>query len=104
VAESPSFESALLEVSDICYGICYDQLRRNVYTFEHGAGAASARTNSPPLASLLPQIKAIASSLLPNDLRSVDIREISSGPILEALCVSVFDAEIDDGDTASLGL
>ena len=94
VAESASFEAALLEVSDNCYCICFEQLRRNVYTFDN-SDFHHSDSRAPPFASLLPQIKAIASSLLPNDARSVDIRDIVSGPLVESLCDSVFDAVIE---------
>ena len=61
---------------------------------------------TPPLASLLPQIKSLAGKLLlagpeggpaggtvgePASL-SEEIREISTGPYLDAFCLAVFDA------------
>jgi hypothetical protein len=48
---------------------------------------------TPPLASLLPQMKSIAARMLPSvhDGLTVEAREIAEGPILNALCEAVFD-------------
>lgn len=94
IAESPNFAAAIVEATDACYRLTFEQLRRNVFTFDNigESGSNLGQLRTPPLASLLPQVKAIASSFLPNDVRSVDIKELFSGPILESLCVAVFDA------------
>ena len=55
------------------------------------AGHVPQRT--PPLASLLPQIKAVANRLLPGEEVSLDVvRDLVSGPYLDTLCTAVFDS------------
>ena len=135
VVESPMFAAALLEVTDSCYRLVMDQLRRNVYntamqqphqainnhnnssesSVHSAAGSIGSNGNHsvhsntvrcPPLASLLPQIKAISTSLLPGDPRgSVDVaRDLLGGPLLEALCTAVVDADFEDYADGAEGL
>ena len=76
---------------------------------------AQGMLRAPPLASLLPQIKSIATKLLPtaanggssggdsfsdnyggSGVVSAEVKEISSGPYLEAFCIAIFDAPINN--------
>jgi hypothetical protein len=66
---------------------------------------------TPPIASLLPQLKAIAREMLPaapaptaaaaaaaapagsmSSLLTAEVRDIASGAALDTLCVAIFDA------------
>jgi hypothetical protein len=46
VAESPMFAAAMLEVTDACYRIVFEQLRRNVYTLESATSSEGRQQQS----------------------------------------------------------
>jgi hypothetical protein len=51
---------------------------------------------SPPLASILPQLKSLSARLLPETAEAVnpyDLKSLTSGPLLESFCMTIFDAE-----------
>jgi hypothetical protein len=53
-------------------------------------------TRAPPLASILPQLKALAARFLPDNVdtpMTSEIRNLSYGPLLDSFCLSLFDAE-----------
>jgi hypothetical protein len=45
--------------------------------------------SSPPLASLLPQLKSLATTMLPSSGVSFDAKEMSRGAVLHQLCLSL---------------
>lgn len=103
VSESPMFAAALIEVVDACFRIVVEQLRVNVFSPDsQGQEASWLPMKTPPLASLLPQLKAASFLLLPNSPKQspmtidANIRSIISGHVLDSLCMSVFDAEPAD--------
>lgn len=65
------------------------------------ASSAQVGLKTPPLASILPQLKSLAAKLLPESAETVniyDIRAISTGPLLESFCMTIFDAEEEPMD------
>jgi hypothetical protein len=87
------------EAVDTCFRQVLSDLHRTVFCAE-GRSPGQPSLRAPPLASLLPQIKSIATKLLPSAAAegaaeagtiSAEIREISSGPYLDAFCIAVFD-------------
>jgi hypothetical protein len=53
-------------------------------------------SRAPPLASLLPQLKMLSGRLLPdsaNTPMSPEIKQVSSGALLDSLCISIFDSD-----------
>jgi hypothetical protein len=147
LVDCPMFCEAYTESVDRCFRIVYEELQRNVFSTDGSgvspqdrprsaaASASSPHTHlrTPPLASLLPQIKAIGMNLLqpssphgpssdpsspygsdfasPRDgssssstssnrstsssVVSANIKEISSGPALDSLCVSILETVND---------
>eukprot|EP00600_Ochromonadales_sp_CCMP1393_P001317 CAMPEP_0174992066 /NCGR_PEP_ID=MMETSP0004_2-20121128/22293_1 /TAXON_ID=420556 /ORGANISM="Ochromonas sp., Strain CCMP1393" /LENGTH=336 /DNA_ID=CAMNT_0016245989 /DNA_START=365 /DNA_END=1375 /DNA_ORIENTATION=+ len=114
---SPSSSSTLdgKEEEGVGNGGDDDGLRGSASTAANSPSGSSLRT--PPLASLLPQIKSIASNLLPSSTSpaasharghdaaaatavvSAEVKEISSGPYLEAFCIAIFDAPLSPPST-----
>ncbi len=93
------FQVVYLETVEACYRLCYDHLRKIIFQPEASPTHMydpSPTFRSPPLASILPQLKSIANRLLPDSpdtpLNS-DLRNLSSGTLLDSLCISIFDAE-----------
>ncbi len=94
------FVTVYSESVDACFRVIFEHLRRGAFmsdspTTSSGSGAAH---KSLPLASLLPQIKAVAAKLLPSSMDSVvsaEVRDISSGPGLDSFCIAIFDAPHD---------
>ncbi|KAJ1407749.1 Peroxin-3 [Ochromonadaceae sp. CCMP2298] len=89
--ESPAFSTVYTEAVDCTFKIVLDSLRP--------AFASEGQARTPPLASLLPQIKAVAGKLLPTASAghggvSAEVKEISQGPYLEAFCIAIFDAPV----------
>jgi hypothetical protein len=103
IVESPVFMVVYGETLDTSYRLCYDYLRK--FIFQHDPSTASpgfegvstAHLKSPPLASILPQLKSISIRFVPDSSHDLplsnDIRNISSGPLLDSLCINIFDAE-----------
>lgn len=71
-----------------------EALRRNVFSPENLSANSSQRRMSPPLASVLPQIKAIAEHMLPGKLDPMpqEAKDIIAGTALDTLCVQLFDS------------
>ncbi len=112
VVDSPLFCNVCVEAIDTCFRHISAKLREKVFLPSEGqnlAGEVSMRT--PPIASLLPQIKAITKEILPvspvassgnvaapkalsssSALLTAEVRDIASGIALDALCVALFDA------------
>ena len=108
------------EAVDTCFRHVYDTLYKTIFAphlvQSEGVSPSPNGTRAlraPPLASLLPQIKAIASNLLPTvgavsgnggdmgvgkddafGLVSAEVKEISSGPYLESFCIAILDTVI----------
>ena len=91
VVESPMFRAVMVESLDLCFQLVMQNLKSCVFTVENPANHAPLKT--PALASVLPQIKAVAARLLPTEGASVHIRDVVSGPYMDALCTAVFDSE-----------
>lgn len=125
--DCPMFCEVYTESVDRCFRIVSDELQRNVFSLgsrvpekdrpRSAAASAASPTlplRTPPLASLLPQIKAIATNLLQpsspppsSSLYNQDnslldgsnsgsvvssiIKEVSSGPALDSFCVSMLE-------------
>ena len=66
-------------------------LQRQVFYPDNPMGVSEGRT--PPLASLLPQLKLIALRLVPREGSGVTslAKEFASGPALEGLCHSLLE-------------
>lgn len=94
IIESPLFASALAESISHCYALGFEHLN-NIFFPEGPAGGAVATI---PLASLLPQIKAVAGKLLPRDVDKAKTvaRKIISGSHVEELVLASFDAVVVD--------
>lgn len=95
VIESHAFEVVFAEAMDQCYRITQDHLSRLYNTEPHSPGMDMS-SRSPPLASLLPQLKNLSSRLLPdsaNTAMTPDIKQVSSGALLDSLCISIFDSD-----------
>lgn len=77
-----------------CYALAFEHLN-NIFFPEGPAGGA---VTTIPLASLLPQIKAVASKLLPRDVDKAKsiARKIISGGHVEQLVIASFDAVVVD--------
>lgn len=60
-----------------------------------GSGMSIVK-KTPPLASILPQLKSLSGKLLPETADAVnpyDLKSLTSGPLLESFCMTIFDAE-----------
>lgn len=101
--ESPAFGTVYGEGVDTCFQLVQDSLHKAV--FAPPAPASPGHLRAPPLASILPQVKAVATKLLPTTLTpslggdgavalSADVKAISSGPYLEAFCIAIFDTPV----------
>ncbi len=91
------FARSYAESVDACFRLIFDHLRHSAFMAEAQASVVSPTLKTLPLASLLPQIKAVATRLLPSSTEQplgAEIRDISSGPCLESFCVSIFDAPL----------
>lgn len=94
------FASVFSEAADTCLRSVICHLKANAFTVpdseddEEELSLDRETYRSPPLASLLPQLKGAALKLLPSDPSaaiSADVREMLSSPALDTLCVSLFD-------------
>ena len=66
-------------------------LQRQVFYPDSPMGVREGK--SPPLASLLPQLKLVALKLLPKEGSGITslAKEVASGPALEGLCQSLLE-------------
>lgn len=96
ILETSTFEVVYTEALDYCFRISFDHLSRYVFNPEPHSPGHDMASRAPPLASLLPQLKSLASRLLPDSKETAitsDVKVVSSGPLLDSLCISIFDAE-----------
>ena len=111
VVDSPLFSNVCTEAVDTCFRHISLKLREKVF-LPGESGGASTELRTPPIASLLPQIKAIAKEMLPappvpnngtvpakslngsssSSLLTAEVRDIASGAALDSLCIALFDA------------
>lgn len=108
--ESPAFHTVYTEALNRCFQQIHSELYRTIF-FPEARSPGQHALRAPPLASLLPQIKAIATKLLPGESEAVgggavganggaaveiseEIRELVSGPYLDAFCMAVFDTPL----------
>lgn len=94
VLDSPKFETVFSEACDSVFRKVLEALRRNVFSPESLSSNSSQRRMSPPLASVLPQVKAIAEHMLPGKLEPLpqEAKDIIAGTALDTLCVALFDS------------
>ncbi len=98
VIESKAFEVVFVEAMDQCYRITQDHFSRLYNTEPHSPGMDMS-SRAPPLASLLPQLKMLSARLLPDSPTAAmtsDIKQVSSGALLDSLWISIFDADEQD--------
>ena len=86
--------------------ILTEHLHSRVYFTSHPYSPSRETNRTPPLASLLPQVKAAMAELLPESLDGkeggvggMNYKVIASGPLLDSLGVSVLNAI----DTSAVG-
>jgi len=109
LVESPMFQGAFTESLNSCFKLIFVALRRNVFlphrTIVEEVDQQHQTMRTVALASLLPQVKAVALRLLPSspvfpssnssnavhDL-SQEVREVASGPLLDQFCLSIFSS------------
>ena len=104
------FRAVLLEAFDCSFRVLIDDLKDTIFT-DNGGSSSSVASNStsggavvpaspvssrklksPPLASLLPQLKSSALRFLPMNGVGEVVGEIVSGPNVAALCSAIIDA------------
>ncbi len=93
IVDSHVFQSIFSEAVNTSFKHVNRSLREDTFGADSPVAGAANLYRTPPLASLLPQVKAIASRMLPSaneGLTSV-VKEVSAGPILNALCEAVYD-------------
>lgn len=96
VIDSPLFLVAFSEAIDTSFKHIFDCLQKHVFSPDSNSGSSEFyQERSPPLASLLPQLKAISARLLPADPDTIsyEVKDVSNGIALDNLCLAVFDAE-----------
>jgi len=110
--ESPAFSTVYREAVDTCFRHVFDTLYKTVFSPQGQTPTSAQALRAPPLASLLPQIKSIATNLLPTvgaaagvgidgnsehdsfGMVSPVVKELSSGPYLESFCIAILDTVI----------
>lgn len=119
IVDSPIFAASVKEVADSYFHIFFDQLKRSTFIKDAKVDlntTVNVNVNNmkkPPLAALLTRIQSISTNMIPiekkidsisssggggvakmsqNQSNFLILREIMSGPILDSLCISVFDA------------
>ena len=104
--ESPAFSTVYREAVDTCFRHVFDTLYKTVFSPQGQTPTSAHALRAPPLASLLPQIKSIATNLLPTvgaggegekdsfGMVSAVVKELSSGPYLESFCIAILDTVI----------
>ena len=77
---------------DVFMPLSLPQVHSATYGTGGGAGMRAGAFSTPPLASILPQLKSLSSKLLPSDGRvSYEVKEITCGSAVEALCLSILN-------------
>ena len=113
IVDSPIFAASVKEVADSYFHIFFDQLKRSTFIKDAKDGFNTTvninNMKKPPLAALLTRIQSISTNMIPIEIHSISssgggakmsqnqsnlliLRDIMSGPILDSLCISVFDA------------
>ena len=116
VVDSPLFATVCTEAIDTCFRHISSQLRDKIFLPLDSQGmelTGSSQPRTPPIASLLPQLKSIAKEMLPGlptngssssggggsaqgpgsgALLTPEVRDIAAGAALDSLCVAIFDA------------
>eukprot|EP01041_Mallomonas_annulata_P002731 gene2731-5379_t len=95
IVELPMFRASIAEAMECCFEHIFLDLRRNVFAPGNPAGHVSMQT--PPLAALLPKMKAVASRLTDAETSAGTHpqpvwRALASGVQLEELCEGIFDS------------
>ena len=87
------FSTVFSEAANSALKSILNHLKIKVFT-DDSDDESGPRPKSPPLARLLPQLKFAALRLLPTDPSapiSVDVMDMISSPVLDTLCVLLFD-------------
>lgn len=99
------FSSVFSEAADTALRSILNHLKCKVFTEEVDVDdQVPPRARTPPLARLLPQLKFAALRLLPTDSSapiSSDVLEMISNPVLDTLCVSLFDLGMEQSNFSS---
>lgn len=91
MVESAAYGVVLREALDASMHAVTLQLHQHVYHPPNSPPREGGR--SPPLASLLPQMKALVGDLLPEKTAgSAHFKTLAAGPLLDSLCFAVLDA------------
>lgn len=103
------FKSSVIEACDVCFRRQLETLRIDMF-YSHtpqasrviptssnsatagGSSSSFPSLSSPPLASLLPQLKSLASALLPTEGVGYEVQDISSTTAIETLCLSILNS------------
>jgi hypothetical protein len=124
IIDSPLFISAVKEATDIYFQLFFDQLKKSAFIKDEKMDSTPSNLKKIPLASLLSRIQSISTNMIPTDtstnttsstiLKSSShnsnansnllvLKDIMSGPILDSLCISVFEASalIDQSTTSA---
>lgn len=97
IVDSHVFQSIFNEAVSSAFKHVNQSLRDDVFSAESPVtgGGTQRYTNyrTPPLASLLPQMKSIAARMLPDIHKELtaEAKAIADGPILNALCEAILD-------------
>lgn len=111
------FKTSVVEACDVCFRRQLETLRMDMFsthvsqasrppagnnnnnnsgasiaTGAHSSSSGYAPQSSPPLASLLPQLKSLAGSLLPTEGVGYEVQDISSTTALETLCLNILNS------------
>lgn len=101
VVESPFFAASFTEGVDTCFRYHITTLRDEFFNRNSNVGDdeySRYALSTPPLATLLPQLKSVASRMLPADQIGEEVRRMLQGPTLDTFCVSLLLAPADDYD------
>jgi hypothetical protein len=107
VIDSPMFVAAVKEAVDKYFLLFFDQLKRSVFLKDNRVDSAINNMKTQPLAILLTRIQSISTNMIPTESSMLMhtsggggninsniliLEDMMSGPVLDALCTSVFDA------------
>lgn len=97
------FSASYAEVIDTSFRIMFEKLRQNIFQPEtsnifndqqnHEKQTSYPLMRKPPLASILPQLKSVSMTFFNIDSKSINYaKDIVDGPVMNALCLSIFDS------------
>jgi hypothetical protein len=104
IIDSPMFAASVKEAVDNYFAIFFDQLKRSTFMKDPKSESPVKNLKKPPLAALLTRIQSTSTNMIPIDIggggataaqnqsNMLILKDIMSGPILDSLCISVFDA------------